>query len=115
MDITKFLRDSKKRDLSDQSEQKKKGKEGGLEENPEIDSVFTTSMNSAECMQILFNCLRNVEKKVKKKHEMQEMTQNSQIKGELQLTDLNDAVDFISKKKRESYKQFTGESFRNVE
>lgn len=66
-------------------------------------------------MQILFNCLRNVEKKVKKKHEMQEMTQNSWIKGELQLNDLNDPVDFISKTKRENYKQFSGESFRNVE
>ena len=66
-------------------------------------------------MQILFNCLRNVEKKVKKKHEIQEMTQNSWIKGELQLNDLNDPVDFISKTKRENYKQFSGESFRNVE
>ena len=46
---------------------------------------------------------------------MQEMTQNSWIKGELQLNDLYDPVDFISKTKGENYKQFSGESFRNVE
>ena len=37
MDITKFLRVSKKRDLSDQSdsgEQQKKAREGSLEEKP---------------------------------------------------------------------------------
>ena len=51
-------------------------------------------MDSTECMQILFNCLR----KVKRIHEIQEMTQNPKIKGELQLNDLNDAVDLISKK-----------------
>ena len=59
MDITKLLRVSKKRDLSDQSdsgEQQKAG-EGSLEENPEVDGVFTTSMDSPECLQILFNCL----------------------------------------------------------
>ena len=101
MDITKFLRVSKKRDLSDQSdsgEQQKKAREGSLEENPEVDSVFTTSMDSPECLQILFNCLQNVEKSVKEIHEMQEKTQSSQIKGELQLKDLSEAVEFITKK-----------------
>ena len=51
-------------------------------------------------------------------------TQSSQIKGELQLNELNEAVDFITKKCdqlwsrnegiRENYKWFTEESFRNV-
>ena len=100
MDITKFLRVSKKRDLSDQSDSK--GREGSLskgrnlEENPEVDSVFTTSMDSPECLQILFNCLQNVEKSVKEIHEMQEKTQSSQIKGELQLKDLSEADEFIT-------------------
>ena len=56
MDITKFWRVSKKRDLSDQSdnwEQQKKAREGSLEENPEVDSVYTTSMDSPECLQIV--------------------------------------------------------------
>ena len=101
MDITKFLQVSKKRDLRDQSdsgEQQKKAREGSLEENPEVDSVFTTSMDSPECLQILFSCLQNVEKSVKEIHEMQEKTQSSQIKGELQLKELSAAVEFITKK-----------------
>ena len=51
MDITKFLRVSKKRDLSDHSdseEQQKKAREGSLEENPEVENLFTTSMDSPE-------------------------------------------------------------------
>ena len=56
---------------------------------------------------------------------MQEKTQSSQIKGELQLIVLNEAVEFITEKfdqyvadrkeKRENYRQFAGESFKNVE
>ena len=101
MDITKFLRVSKNRDLNNQSdsgEQQKKAREGSSEDNLEVGSVFTTSMDSPECLQILFNCLQNVEKSVKEIHEMQEKTQSSQIKGELQLKDLSEAVEFITKK-----------------
>ena len=65
----------------------------------------------------------NVEKNIKERHEMQEKTQGSQIKGKLQLSELNEAVEFVTKKfdwyeaerKRENYKRFTGESYRNVE
>ena len=63
-----------------------------------MDIVFTISMNSPECLQMLFNCLRNVEKNVMEIHEMQEKTQSSQIKGELQLNELTEAVEFIAKK-----------------
>ena len=59
MDIINFLRVSNKRDLSDQSdsgEQQKKARKGSLDENPEVDSVFTTGMDLPECLQILFNC-----------------------------------------------------------
>ena len=49
---------------------KKKAMEGSLKENPEVDNIFTTSMDSPECLQILFNCLQNVEKSVKEIHEM---------------------------------------------
>ena len=55
-------------------------------------------MDSPECLQILFNCLQNVEKSVKEIHEMQEKTQSSQTKGELQLKELSEAVEFITKK-----------------
>ena len=55
-------------------------------------------MDSPEYLQILFNCLQNVEKSVKKIHEMQEKTQSSQNKDELQLKDLSEAVKFVTKK-----------------
>ena len=76
----------------------KKVREGSLEENPEVDSVFTNSIDSPECLQMLFNCLRNVEKNIKEMREMQEKTQSSQFKGELQLNELNEAVELITKK-----------------
>ena len=81
-------------------------------------------MNSPECLQVLFNFLQNVEKRAKEIHETQEKTQSSQIKGEFQLKDLSEAIEFITKKfdqyesemeaKRENYKWSTGEGFRNV-
>ena len=80
MDITKSLQILMKRDLSNQSiveNNKKKVKEGILEENSEVDSVFTNSIDSPECLQILFNCYRNVEKSVKEIHEIQGKTQSS--------------------------------------
>ena len=55
-------------------------------------------MDSQELLQILFNCLRNVERNVKEIHEIREKTQSSQIKGELQLNELNEVVQFITKK-----------------
>ena len=54
-------------------------------------------MDSPECLQILINCLRNIEKNVTEIHEMQEKTQSSQIKGELQINELNEADEFITK------------------
>ena len=55
-------------------------------------------MVSPECLQILLNCLQNVEKSVKEMQVMQEKTQSSQIKGELPLKDLSEAVEFITEK-----------------
>ena len=46
---------------------------------------------------MLFDCLWNVEKNVKKIYEMQEKAQSSQIKDELQLNELNESVEFIQK------------------
>ena len=51
--IATFLLDSKKRETLATHrvvENNKKVKEGGLEENPEADSVFTNSMESQECL-----------------------------------------------------------------
>ena len=83
----------------DSGEQQKKAREGSLKENPEVDNIFTTSMDSPECLQILFNCLQNVEKVLRRYMKcFESFTQTSQIKGESQLKDLSEAVEFIAEK-----------------
>ena len=83
----------------DSGEQQKKAREGSLKENPEVDNIFTTSMDSPECLQILFNCLQNVEKVLRRSMKcFESFTQTSQIKGESQLKDLSEAVEFIAEK-----------------
>ena len=80
MDITKFYEFQKRETLATNrivENNKKKARERSLEENPKVDSVFTTSTDSPECLQILINCFQNVEKSVKEIHEMQEKTQSS--------------------------------------
>ena len=70
-DITKYFdRNSKKRDLSGNSNQEegaKKLKEGNL--NTSIasdipDEVFTESLKSPDCVNISFSCIENVENQV---------------------------------------------------
>ena len=74
-DITKFFqRGTKKRDLSDKSEtgeDPKKVREGSLDcsqisQTSDIpDDIFNDILNSPDCVAILFNCLKNVESKMK--------------------------------------------------
>ena len=70
-DITKYFdRNSKKRDLSGNSNQEegaKKLKEGSL--NTSIasdipDEVFTESLKSPDCVNISFSCIENVENQI---------------------------------------------------
>ena len=67
------------------------------------DDVFAESLKSPECIEILFNCLRNVEKKVKDIY-IAHSTQDHQIKGEKQLIDLTESVNLLSDK-FEEYKE----------
>ena len=73
-DITFFDRSSKKRDLSDQSKEGNSGDEpkkireekSSIESLSEMsDDVFAESLKFPVCVEILFNCLRNVEKQMK--------------------------------------------------
>ena len=88
-DISKFFeKASKKRDLSDQSktcEDPKKMREG----------------KSPECIEILFNCLRNVERQRKDIYILAHSTQDHQIKGKKQLIDLTESINFRSDKFKE--------------
>ena len=105
-EITKFFqRGTKKRDLSDKSEtgeDPKKVREGSLDcsqisQTSDIpDDIFTESLNSPDCVAILFNCLKNLESKMREISVSSKETTASQIKGKKQLSDLTDSVQLIS-------------------
>ena len=100
--ITKFFqRGTKKRDLSDKyetGEDSKKVREGCLDcsqisQTSDIpDDVFTKNLDSPDCVVILFNCLKNLESKMKEISVSSKETTASQIKVEKQLSDLTDSV-----------------------
>ena len=106
--ITKFFqRETKKRDLSDKSEigkDPKKVREGNLDcsqisqTSDMPDDIFTESLNSPDCVAILFNCLKNLESKMREISVSSKETAASQIKDEKQLSDLTDSVQLISDK-----------------
>ena len=103
--ISKFFeKASKKRDLSDQSktcEDPKKIREDKSSTGSLIDmadDAFAESSKSRECMEINFNCLRNVERQTKDIYILAHSTQDHQIKGEKQLIDLAESINFLSDK-----------------
>ena len=107
MDIRGFLnRSNKKRDLSSGSKEDDEPKRQ-REESPDVSCLesptspgngFAESLKSNECVKILMNCLNNLEKEVMELKNLASSNNAKQIKSERQLLNLNDAVDFISKK-----------------
>ena len=102
-----FERISKKCDLSNKSsdeEASKKLHEGSLdnsacsEVSANNENPFTEGLKSLECLSILMNCMQNLEKQVGQIFKMLEKTEDCQIKGECQLTDLAKGIDFITQK-----------------
>ena len=87
----------KKRDLSDSSKDAtdpKKNKEATSSSSYSDHDVFEEGLDSSSCRSILFDCLKNLESKV---NEISENTnKENQIKSENQLTDLTEAVNFLS-------------------
>ena len=51
------------------------------------DGVFVEGLESPECIETLFNCLRNVERQTKDIYTLAHSTQDHQIKGQKQLID----------------------------
>ena len=104
MDIRGFLnRSNKKRDLSSGSKEDDKPKRQ-TEESSDVSclesptspgNVFTESLKPNECVEILMNCLKNLEKEVKELKDLASSNNINQIKGERQLLDLKDAVGFF--------------------
>ena len=97
----------KKRDLSNKSsdeEASKKLRKGSLDNSACSDvsinneDPFTVVLKSQECVSILMNGIQNLKKQVGHIFKMLEKTENCQIKGECQLTDLAKGVDSITQK-----------------
>ena len=117
MDITKFF-NSKKRDLSNNSnteEDAKRQREESPSESPNVSmldipktpgDVFEESLKSEDCVKMLLSCLRNLEEELKDIHKSAlSNNNNNQIKGEKQLADLNESINFMSDKFDEFEKQ----------
>ena len=106
LDITNFFK-SEKRDLSNNFDESgkssKKQSEGSLNDSSvsENTGVFAEGLKSPECDSILFNCLQNLEKEMKILRDIAQTTQENQIKGTMQLTDLQESVNFINEKFQE--------------
>ena len=65
------------------------------------DDVFAESLKSPECIETLFNCLKNVERQTKDIYTLAHSTQDRQIKCENQLIDLRESINFLSDKFKE--------------
>ena len=106
--ITKcFQRGSKKRDFSDKyetGEDLERTKESILacsyiSQTSDIpDDIFTESLNSTDCIAILFNCLKSLEFEMREISVSSKETKASKIKGDKQLSDLTSCVQLISDK-----------------
>ena len=102
MDISKFF--AKKRDLSDQSnngDEPKRLREKSLASSSSPDSpsdVFQESLKSPDWMKILLNCFKNLDKQVKKLYILAQPNNEKHIKGEKQLLDLTESINFMTKK-----------------
>ena len=103
--ITKYFdRNLKKRDISDnlnQEESSKKLKDESLNTSRASDipdEVFTESLKPPDCVNILFSCIKNVEREITQIFENTKEFKEGQIKGKKHLAELTEAVDFISNK-----------------
>ena len=98
MDIGKYFPSSKKRGLSHNSKDTdpKKTKEATSISSCSNHDVFEEGLDSSNCRSILFDCLKNLESKVNRIFENTNTSKENQIKGEKQLTDLTETVNFLS-------------------
>ena len=94
--------ESKKRYLSDKSDdgdERKKAKESNLDLLiNQDDAVFSEGIDTPRCASILYDCLKNSEKKVNEIHLLSTTTNDAQIKGTQQLKEMNDTIKFINER-----------------
>lgn len=97
MSIASFF-DKKKRDLSEESKEgdvAKKVREESAGSVNEEENVFTDESNEKD---LIHETLKNLQLQIKQLHDLAASSQESQIKGEGQLTELTKSVKFISEK-----------------
>ena len=58
---------------------------------------MTGGLKSSECLHILVRCMKNIEAKVKEIGELDQTTQDNQIKGGSQLIDFIESMQFYNK------------------
>ena len=63
-----------------------------------MEEIFTGSLQSPECGEILFKYMTSVEQKMDEIIAMVKTKQENQFKGELHMNKLQEAVDFITTK-----------------
>ena len=68
-------------------------------------------MNSSECLHILVNCMKNIEAKIKEIWEMNQVTQDNQIKADCQLRDLLKSIEFYN----ENFDELEGDNRKKEE
>ena len=69
-----------------------------LNSSQNVDDIFVEGFSSPDCVTILVNCIKNVEKQAVEIFSKTEETKNGQIKGEQHLIELNKTATLISKK-----------------
>ena len=93
----------KKRDLSNNSndgETSKKSWEGSLNTSSSSDipdDLFTESLKDPDCVALLLNCIKKMEKQITKIFDNTNELKEKQIKDESHPQELSDATDFINK------------------
>ena len=96
MDLKKYFAGSGKK--CEFSNDPKKQREGSLNDSQSLDDIFAKRLSSPDCVEILFNCIKTMEKQIVEIFSKTEETKNSQMKAEQHLRELNKTVTLISKK-----------------
>ena len=100
----------KKRDLinnSNDGETSKKPREGSLNTSTSSDipnDLFTESLKDPDCVALLLNCIKKMEKQITQIFDNTNELKEKQIKDKSQLQKPSNSVDFITKK-FDKYKQ----------
>ena len=114
MDLAKFFKDaSKKRtlrssEISESGDEPKKlivDEERSDSTSSTLDDVFAEGLKNNDCVLILANCLRNLEKQVQETFVAAKETKDSQIKGELSLTEVVKSMEHKNAKFEEYEKE----------